>query len=178
MHSPFPDTISSLASLNSQQQEELQITCSHQSPINIIILLRLSCPQPLHGSLNAPLIIQSNLTQPDKRHPRQQRIKPPRGPYQPLANFRNVIGGHVIHPDPTVSRGGRRHQYTEDLVHHAVGVGVGREHDDGGGDGEEGSHGVMEVGGFAARVSGEGGVGHGTLGGGCAADGRGGGGSG
>eukprot|EP00956_Cyclotella_meneghiniana_P006488 scaffold8508_cov51-Cyclotella_meneghiniana.AAC.6 len=65
---------------------------------------------------------------------------------------------------------------TKGLVDHAVGVSVGCEHDNWGGDGEEGGHAVMKVGGFAARVAGEGRVGHGAFGEGCAADGCGGGG--
>ena len=63
-----------------------------------------------------------------------------------------------------MGRNCRCHKQTERLVDGPVRVGIGSEHDNGGGDGKEGSHAVVQVSGLAASISGKGRIGEGAAG--------------
>ena len=82
------------------------INVQSQSPLSflnqITLLLFLRFPKSLNCSFDTPLIIQGDLAQPQKRDEPQRCIEHSRRPQQSLTNFGYIIGGHIIHPDPTM----------------------------------------------------------------------------
>lgn len=116
-------------------------------------LLLLGTPKSLDGTLDTTLGRYGNPSQTQQSNGADAGCNDPRRSQEGFANLGNVIGHNVVQPDPGMCGHVDGHEDTERLVDESIGPGIGDHKDCGGGHGQEGRHGMMDVGGGRTGIS-------------------------